>query len=124
METIDIVRKFAEDAIKVERVLAKARIAGKAGRVVFLLDMAQRDSGVLQKDVVAAMALRKDVVSKLVGPLVQAGLLTQKRMGANARIKILVTAEPGKALLSRVKAALKKQMPRRVRLPLLDGPGC
>ncbi len=122
METTDIVRKFAEDAIKVERVLGKSRIAGKAGRVVFLLDMAQRDSGVLQKDVVSAMALRKDVVSKLVGPLVQAGLLTQKRMGVNARIKILVTAEPGKALLARVKAALKKQMPRRERLPVFDGP--
>ncbi len=122
METIDIVRKFAEDAIKVERVLAKARIAGKAGRVVFLLDMALRDPGVLQKDVAAAMALRKDVVSKLVGALVQAGLLTQKRLGVDSRIKILVTAEPGKALLSRVKAALKKQMPRRMRLPLLDGP--
>ena len=42
------------------------------------------------------MALRKDVVSKLVGSLVQAGLLTQKRLEANARIKILVTAEPGR----------------------------
>ncbi len=122
METNDIVRKFAEDAIKVERVLGKSRIAGKAGRVVFLLDMALRDPGVLQKDVVAAMALRKDVVSKLVGPLVQAGLLTQKRLEANARIKILVTEKPGKALLAQVKAALIKQTPRRMRLPLLDGP--
>ena len=68
------------------------------------------------------MASEGRLVSKLVGSLVQAGLLTQKRMGVNARIKILVTAEPGKALLARVKAALKKQTPRRMRLPLLDGP--
>ena len=122
METIDIVRKFGEDALKVERVLRKSRIAGNPGRVVFLLDMAQRDSGVFQKDVVGAMDLPKEVVSKLVKSLVQAGLLTQKRMGINARIKILVTEKPGKALLARVKAALQKQTPRRMRLTLLDGP--
>jgi len=43
MATTDIVRKFAEDAIKVERVFGKAGIAGNPGRVIFLLDMAQID---------------------------------------------------------------------------------
>jgi DNA-binding MarR family transcriptional regulator len=129
MATIDrATRKFAQDAIEVERVLRESRIRGNAARVVFLLNMAQKGSGVTQKDVVNAMALPKDVVSKLVGSLVQAGLLKQKRTGVDSRIKLLTTAGPGRALLSRVKAALQKTRPRKQepgqtskRLPLLDG---
>jgi DNA-binding MarR family transcriptional regulator len=114
MATIDrATKKFAEDAIKVERVLGKSRIRGNAGRVVFLLNMAQKGLGVTQKEVVGAMALPKDVVSKLVGSLVQAGLLKQERSGVDSRIKLLTTAGPGRALLSRVKAALQKPRPRK-----------
>ncbi len=110
MATIDVARKFAEDAIKVESVLGKSRIMGNAGRVVLLLTMA-KDLGVLQKDVVGAMALPKDVVSKLVGTLVEAGLFTKKRDGENSRMMRLARTDSGTELLSQVNAVL--QPPRR-----------
>lgn len=105
--------------MKVEQVLGGSGITGNAGRVVFILAMAQKDWGVLQKDVVKATALPKDVVSKLVGSLVQAGLLTQEREGANSRIKRLATTDSGRGLLLRVKAAL--QPPPRPAKPEPDG---
>ena len=116
MATVDISRKFAEHAIKVDRVLGESGIKGNAGRVIFVLTMAKSVLGVSQKEVVAATVLPKDVVSKLVGSLVQAGLLTQEREGRNSRIKRLATTDSGRALLSRVKAELQpprsaKQMP-------------
>lgn len=104
MATIDITRKFAEQAIQVERVLQESGIPGNAGRVVFVLTMANTALGVSQKAVVDATALRKDVVSKLVGSLVQAELLTQER---DSRMKRLSTSQSGRQLLSRVTASLR-----------------
>jgi DNA-binding MarR family transcriptional regulator len=111
--TNDIARKFAEHALKVEHVLGESGVTGNAGRVVFILAMAQKDWGVSQKD----------VVSKLVGSLVQAGLLTQEREGSNSRIKRLQMTDSGRALLSRVKEALQpprpvKQQPEQTYRPL------
>src|ERR1035438_8063455 len=111
MATIDIVRKFAEHAMKVEHVLAESGITGSVGRVVFVLTMAQKDWGISQKDVVEATALPKDVVSKLVGSLVGARMLTQERDGANSRIKRLHVTDLGRALLSRVKDSLQPLRP-------------
>jgi DNA-binding MarR family transcriptional regulator len=113
MATIDIARKFAEHAMKAEHVLGESGITGNVGRVMFVLAMAQKDWGVSQKDVVDAMGLPKDVVSKLVGFLVQAGLLVQERDSANSRIKRLATTYSGSALLSRVQSALQPPRPTK-----------
>lgn len=113
MATNDKARAFAEHAIKVERVLSESGITGNAGRVVFLLTMAKKDWGVSQKDVVDATALPKDVVSKLVRSLVQAGLLTQEREGANSRTKRLITTDAGRSVLSQVTAALQPPRPAK-----------
>ena len=99
--------------MRVERVLDEFKIAGNLGRVVFVLTMAKSVLGIPQKDVVAAMAVPKDVVSKLVGPLVQAGLLTQEREGTNSRIKRLAATDAGRVLLSRVNAALQPPCPTK-----------
>ena len=69
------------------------------GRVVYLLSVADRAGGVTQKDVITKLALSKDVVSKLVGSLVGAGLLTQIRLASNPRIKRLATTDTGSDLL-------------------------
>lgn len=111
MATVDIARKFAEHAIKVERILGESGATGNAGRVVIILTMAQKDWGVSQKDVVEATALPKDVVSKLVGSLVDVGLLTQEREGTNSRIKRLNLTDSGRSLLLRVKDALQPPRP-------------
>jgi DNA-binding MarR family transcriptional regulator len=113
MATIDIARAFADHAIKVERVLGQSGITGNAGRVVFVLTMAKKDWGVSQKEVVDSTALPKDVVSKLVGSLVQAGLLTQERDGADSRINRLITTDSGRSVLSRVMAALQPPRPAK-----------
>jgi DNA-binding MarR family transcriptional regulator len=99
--------------MKVEGVLGESGITGNAGRVVFVLTMAKNVLGVSQKEVVEATALSKDVVSKLVGSLVQVGLLTQEREGTNSRIKRLATTDSGRALLSRVTAALQPPRPAK-----------
>lgn len=112
MATANSLRKFAEQAIRVERVLNKERIAGSAGRVVYLLTLADRYVGVSQKDVVAETALPKDLVSKLVGSLVDAGMLTQVRESSNPRIKRLETTDSGRDLLRRLKTALQTPSPR------------
>jgi DNA-binding MarR family transcriptional regulator len=107
MATIDIARKFAEQAIKVDREIQQAGITGNAGRVVLVLTMARTAIGVSQKNVVIGSGLPKDVVSKLVGSLVQAGLLTQVREATDSRMKRLLTSDPGRELLSRVRGALQ-----------------
>ena len=107
MATVDIVKKFAEHAIKVEGVLENAAITGDVGRVLLILTMANKDSGVPQAEVANAMDLAKDVISKRVRSLVAAQLLRQERTGANRRIKRLYTTESGRALLSDVKLALQ-----------------
>jgi hypothetical protein len=107
MATVNGLRKFAEQAIRVERVLNEEHVAGSAGRVVYLLSAADRAVGVSQKDMVTEMALPKDVVSKLVGFLVDAELMTQVRQASNPRMKRLANTDSGRDLLSRLKAALQ-----------------
>jgi len=114
MATTSALRKFAEQAIRVERVLNKARVAGSPGRVVYLLSVANRAVGVTQKDVITELALPKDVVSKLVSSLVTAKLLTQIRQASNPRIKSLATTEAGSDLLRRLKAVLTAPRPAAV----------
>jgi DNA-binding MarR family transcriptional regulator len=111
MATINIVKKFAEQAIKVERAVQQAGIARNAGRVVLVLTMANTVFGVPQKKVVDETELAKDVVSKLVGSLVRAGRLTQEREETNSRIKRLVTTDSGRDLLARVEASLQPPRP-------------
>ena len=107
MATANSLRKFAEQAIRVERVLSEQHVPGSVGRVAYLLTMADRYAGFSQKEAVAEMALPKDVVSKLVGSLVEAGLLTQVRESSNSRIKRLATTQSGTDLLHRLKTVLQ-----------------
>ena len=111
MATIDLAKKFAEQSIKVERVLREAGVTRNGGRVVLVLTMANTAGGVSQRDVVETMALPKYRVSKLVGSLVQAGLLTTARMATNSRIKRLTTTAAGRDLLSRLKSSLQPPRP-------------
>jgi DNA-binding MarR family transcriptional regulator len=103
MATIDPMTKFAEQAMGVERVLQQARITANPGRVIFVLTVANTKSGVSQKEVVEATALRKDVVSKFIRSLVQAGVLTRKR---ESKMNRLSTSDSGRKLLLRVRASL------------------
>ena len=108
MATKDQVRKFAAQAIIVDRVLFAQCVNGNAGRVIFILDAANRLGGVTQKQILEATNLPKDVVSKLVESLVSARLLTRERATENARIKRLLTTEGGRKLLSQVTDALHR----------------
>ena len=81
MATKDPIRKFTERILLVDRVLGEQGVNGNAGRVLFILDAASRSGGVTQKETVERIALPKDVVCKLVGSLVKAGLLTREREG-------------------------------------------
>ena len=103
MATNSGLRKFAERVIHVEHVLNEEGVAGSAGRVVYLLTIADKLLGVPQKEVVAKTALPKDVVSKLVSSLVGARLLTQVSESSSSRTKTLVTTDSGRALLSRIR---------------------
>lgn len=107
----DQVGKFAERAIKVERILDSRKVGGSAGRVAFILAAANRSNGVTQRQLVAETALPKDVVSKLVGSLVRAGLLDQMREDGNARIKRLSVTGTGKRIISEIKATLQPSSP-------------
>lgn len=107
---MDIVKKFADQAIRVERVLQRAKITASAGRVIFVLTRANRGNGVTQKEIVDGAGLAKDVVSKLVSSLVQAGLLTQEKV---SRTKMLSTTDTGRKLLTKVKASLQPPRPAR-----------
>ena len=125
MATVDIVGKFAEQAIKVERVLQERGIHGTPGRVIFVLRLANTLGGVPQKTVVKRLALPKDVVSKLIGSLVQTDLLSQERQEANSREKWLSTSNSGRELLSRLGNTLRPPRPaspRRVSRPHCSRP--
>jgi DNA-binding MarR family transcriptional regulator len=110
MATFEKVKRFAEQSIQVDRVLSEAGLAGNAGRILLVLTMARTIWGVTQKEVVDRTQLKKDVVSKVVGSLADAGLLTQKRDSANPRMKSLVATDAGRDLLMRIRASL--QQPR------------
>jgi DNA-binding MarR family transcriptional regulator len=124
----DVARAFGEQAVKVERIMQKAGVAGHVGRVVFLLAMADSDLGISQKQLIEATALPKDVVSKLVANLVEIKLLTQERDSTNSRVKRISTTDSGRKLLSRARAVLQPASPgrkkpesvRRTGLSLLD----
>jgi DNA-binding MarR family transcriptional regulator len=109
MATIDPMRKFAEQVMKVEGVLQQSGITANPGRVVFVLTMAKTVLGVSQKEVIEATDLKKDVVSKLVASLVEARVLTRKR---ESKTNTLSTTDSGRKLLSQVKASFRR--PRRV----------
>ena len=104
MATIDPMRKFAAQAIKVEGVLQQSGITANPGRVIFVLTMANTKSGVSQKEVVEATALRKDIISKLVDSLVKAKVLTRKR---ESKTNTLSTTNSGRKLLSQVNVSLR-----------------
>jgi predicted transcriptional regulator len=105
-------RKFAAQSILVDNVLDAHTVAGNAGRVVFILDAANKTGGETQKQILEATNLPKDVVSKLVKSLFSAGLLM--RATENSRIKRLHTTESGRKLLSRVTAALQPSRPKEM----------
>ena len=115
MATVDKLRMFEEQAIRVERVLNSEHIARSAGRVFYLLTRADRSGGISQKEAVAEMALPKDVVSKLVGSLVVAGKLTSIPETSNPRIRRLNTTDSGKDLVRRLNAAVLNTPPPRPR---------
>lgn len=111
MPTVEIIKKFADQAMKVERVLRDAEIPGDAGRVVLILNLVNRDWGARQGEIVKALALPKDIVSKLIRSLVNADLLTQEREVANPRAKRLRATDTGRKLLYKVKLALQPPRP-------------
>ena len=111
MATIDPARRFAEQAVKVDRILHESGATGNAGRIILLLTMANVTGGVPQKRVLDDTALPKDVLSKLVASLVRAGLLTQERNASDPRMKTLLTSDSGRQLLSRVKTSLQSPRP-------------
>ena len=108
MATIDPMVKFAAQVMKVEGVLQQSKITATPGRVIFVLTMANTKSGVSQKAVVEATALRKDIISKLVDSLVETGVLNRKRESKTNRLS---TTDSGRKLLSRVKASLRPPRP-------------
>ena len=103
MATIDPIRKFAKQVMTVEGVLREYGITADCGRILFVLTMANHLLGATQKEVVDATALPKDVVSKSVRKLVNAGLLTQERESTKKR---LLTTRSSRELLSLVRASL------------------
>ena len=105
------VKKFAEQAIQVENAVRQSGIPRNAGRVVFLLAIADTRFGISQKAVVDRMGLPKDVVCKLVKSLMKAGLLTQRRDSSNPKVKKLFPSDSGRKLLARVKASLQPTPP-------------
>ena len=113
MTNLDITRKFAVNAMNIERLLAKAGITGEAGRVVLMLTMANKEWGASQAEVKEALGLPKDVVSKLARSLVKARALRQQREGATRRTKQLYITKSGRRLLLRVKLVLQRPRPAK-----------
>jgi DNA-binding MarR family transcriptional regulator len=107
MATRDSVRKFAEQALQVDRLLNQRGVDGNAGRVILILNSASRARGTTQKQMVTETALPKDVVSKQVKALVKQELLTQQRDAVNPQFKRLYATDGGKELLSAVKEILR-----------------
>lgn len=112
MATIDA-KRFAEQVIKVDRVVHKSGVTGNVGRVVLVLAMANKAGGVSQKEVVDASSLPKDMICKLIGSLVDDGMIEHSREGAHSRTKRLTITDQGRKLLSEVNASL--QTPRPIR---------
>ncbi|QNI30857.1 winged helix DNA-binding protein [Alloacidobacterium dinghuense] len=110
MATKKSLREFAEQAMRVERLLDERGVPGNAGRVVCVLRAAERVIGVTQQEVIHQTGLRKDAISKLVASLVRAGLLSHERDGTNPRMKRLTLTEDGTDLLSSIRTAI--QTPR------------
>lgn len=111
MATKDPARKFAEQALIVERLLDSHHIKGGAGRVVFVLVAASKFPGITQQQLLLESKLPKDALSKLIRSLEKAGLVGRVRENYNARIKRLTTARPGIELLSQIKAVLQPPSP-------------
>lgn len=108
MATIDSAKRFAEQSVKVERILRQAGVTGNIGRTILVLTMVNTALGVSQKEVGEQLALTKDVVSKLVTSLVEAKLLTQEDHGTNSRRKSLAITDSGRRLLSQLKTSLQQ----------------
>jgi DNA-binding MarR family transcriptional regulator len=107
MATIDPLRKFAEQSLRIERILDEHNVSGSAARVTFILSAANKIRGVSQKQVVKEAGLPKDVISKIVGSLVRAGLVAQLPQEDDPRAKRLCASDAGKALLAEMKIALQ-----------------
>ena len=114
-------KKFAEQAFRIERVLSEQRVAGPASSVVYLLTVAAKVTGISQKEVVAETPLNKDVVSKLVTSLVKAGLLIQVREDSHKQFKRLATTDAGMDLLSLLRVALQSPSPAVVDVGVAPG---
>jgi DNA-binding MarR family transcriptional regulator len=106
MATDSGLRKFARQAMGVDRILQECGISGNPGKVIYVLTAANKLVGVSQGKIAAGSSIKKDVVSKLVGSLVEADLLMQQRELSNPRTKTLTTTGAGKKLLSRLRDAL------------------
>jgi DNA-binding MarR family transcriptional regulator len=113
MATVDVIRKFARQAIPIEHILGEYRVSAKAGRVVLALALTNKQFGVPQGWLVEQLALPKYAVSKLVKSLVKAGLFSQSRDGGEPRSKTLMLTEAGKEVLRRVQDSLRPSLPRR-----------
>lgn len=109
MATVDPVRRFAEQALKVEQAARRGGLQRNTNvaHALFVLVMASRFSGVSQAEVIEASGLTKDIISKVIGPLVRKGLLFQDRDGANGRKKRLGTTAKGAELIAFVKGSLQ-----------------
>lgn len=110
----DRARRFASRAMIVDSVLGGQGVAGNSGRVIFVLDAANKPGGRTQKQILEAANLPKDVVSKLIGSLASAGLLMSQRAPEDARIKRVLITESGRKLLSQVTAALQPPRPKEL----------
>jgi DNA-binding MarR family transcriptional regulator len=108
MATIDPMRKFAEQVMKMECVVQESGITDNPGRVVFVLAAANTVIGVSQTELIKATGFSKSVVSKLVGSLEHDGLVTQER---HSRTKRVMATDSGRKLLSRLKASLRPRRP-------------
>lgn len=121
MATVDLSERFAEQAVRVERVLRGSGVTGNAGRIILLLTLASARHGVSQKEVLLETGRAKDVVSKLIRSMVRAGLITQQRDLSNRRMKRLITSDAGRDVLRRVKAALQSSRSSDVESPTRGG---
>ena len=107
MATIDLVTKFGREAVQVERLLRKFRVTSSTGRAILVLALANAEKGVTQKRLVQDLALSKESVTKLLQPLIGAGLLVKERAVSDARCWQILTTVSGRELVSEVKSVLR-----------------
>jgi len=105
--TIAPIRHFAEQVMIVEGILQESGITTNFGRHLYVLATATHFMGVTQQEIVQATGLPKYAISKIVGSLVDAGLMTQER---ESRKKRLFTTDSGSKLMSRVRASMKPHL--------------